>query len=220
MVTPVKTDKKTPEKGTSAQQTVRDLMVPEKRFPKSAVDYIDALLGIQRQQFEKELDLLRHGGGQKEANFQALKSTISLPDRADFFADDDGFTGTGWSQLGYRRKGEAFRWMGRMASLLLSVDLEAGASVRIEGSGFSRRRYIRDLTVWLDDSPIKGRIKRQGLNRWVFTGTIAKRTWRPYSILRLQTSGQSRLAVGVDAFVSLAVSRVTITPASNIPIND
>lgn len=210
----MKNDKQTSEKGSEIPKTAKDLLVPEKRFPKSAVDYIDALLRIQRQQFEKELTLLHHESSPQEQNFQALKSAINLPAAVDFYADADGFTGTGWSDLGHRRKGDAFRWMGRMASLLLSVDLEAGATVRIEGCGFSRRRYIRDLTVWLDDNPIRGKVRRIGLNRWVFAGSIPARNWRPYSILRLQTSGQSRLAIGVDAFVSLAVNRVVIDPVS------
>ncbi len=212
MVSAVTKHDQTSEKGTPPENSARELSVPEKRFPRSAVSYIDALLGIQRQRFEKELTFQLPDCGHKETHFQVLKNRVTVPNALDILAESDGFTGTGWSDLGRRRKGDAFRWMGRMACLLLPVDLEAGADIRIEGCGFSRRKYIHDLTVWLDDMPLTGKIARRGLNRWTFTGIIPAQTWRPYSILRLQTSGQSRLAVGVDTYVSLAVSRIAIKP--------
>ncbi len=176
---------------------------PEPRFPRAAVDFIDTLLSIQRQRFEKEQNIgLRH-----EAKLHdALKPAPSM----DVLAETDAFLGTGWSDLGQRRDGTAFRWMGRIGTLMCPVDLTNGAHVLIEGAGFSRRRHLKTLSFWMEDQPIEGTIKRRGFNRWVFEGTVGNLPPRPYSILRIQSAGQSRLAVGVDEYVSVAVSRISI----------
>ncbi|MBO6505210.1 MAG: hypothetical protein JJ850_10175 [Kordiimonadaceae bacterium] len=178
-------------------------MSPEPRFPRAAVDFIDALLSIQRQRFEKEL-------GAAPAHAAAMHAATNPPSSMDVLAESDSFLGTGWSDLGRRRDGTAFRWMGRIGTLMCPVDMREGSQVRIEGAGFSRRRHLKTLSFWIDDKPIEGSISRRGFNRWIFEGSIGAVPARPYSILRIQSAGQSRLAVGVDEFVSVAVSRVAI----------
>lgn len=176
---------------------------PEPRFPRAAVDFIDALLSIQRQRFEKE----QNNSQVHDAKLhEALKPTSAM----DVLAEADAFLGTGWSDLGQRRDGTSFRWMGRIGTLMCPVDLTNGAHVRIEGAGFSRRRHLKTLSFWMENQPIEGTIKRRGFNRWVFEGTVGNLPARPYSVLRIQSAGQSRLAVGVDEYVSVAVSRISI----------
>lgn len=181
-------------------------MSPEPRFPRAAVDFIDALLLIQRQRFEKEM-------GAQQTHAAAMYEASTPPTSLDVLAESDGFMGTGWSDLGRRRDGTAFRWMGRIGTLMCPIDLTNGARIRIEGAGFSRRRHLKTLSFWLDDQPIKGSISRRGFNRWIFEGSINALPARPYSVLRIQSAGQSRLAVGVDEYVSVAVSRVAIEAA-------
>lgn len=180
------------------------MSIPEPRFPRAAVDFIDTLLAIQRERFEKE-------GGADQGHAAALHGAVKPPASMDVLAEGDAFLGTGWSDLGRRRDGTAFRWMGRIGTLMCPVDLTGGAKVRIEGAGFSRRRHLKTLSFWLEDMPIEGTLSRRGFNRWVFEGTVNTLAARPYSILRIQSAGQSRLAVGVDEYVSVAVSRVSIT---------
>lgn len=180
---------------------------PEPRFPRAAVRYVDALLDIQRQRFDKELTQANAPADQ----WQQIREQMDLPRDGQFFAEDDSFIGTGWSDLGHRRDGTAFRWMGRIGTLLVPLDFETGADIRIDGCGFTRRRHLKGLTVWLEQQPIKGTIARRGFNRWTFTGRIEPMAWRPYSILRLQAPGMSRLAVGLETFVSVAVSGISIT---------
>lgn len=189
----------------SGRQSDDSKMVPEPRFPRAAVDYIDALLQIQRMRHERE-----HSAAADHLG--ALHDRVAPPKTADIPADADGFCGTGWSDLGHRRDGMAFRWMGRIGTLLLPVDLTSGATLRIEGAAFSRRRHLRTLSFWIDDHPVEGTLSRKGFNRWIFTGTVPPLAARPYSILRLQSAGKSRLAVGVDTLVSVAVARVTVAP--------
>lgn len=188
-----------------------NIHVPEPRFPRAAIDYIDALLNIQRKRFERERAVGGEGNSSHDRHFKALHDQINLPTTIDVPAEADNFIGTGWSDLGQRRDGTAFRWMGRVATLMVPVNLEKGAQITIEGCGFSRKKYLKALSVWIEDHKIEGTLKRIGFNRWKFSGEIAAMPWRPYSVLRIQTSGQSRLAVGVDKFVSVNVSRVTIS---------
>lgn len=179
---------------------------PEPRFPRAAVDFIDALLSIQRKRFRQET--------QAQAEHLAALAEQTPPlSKADILVEGDQFQGTGWSDLGHRRDGTAFRWMGRIGTLMLPVDLSHGGAVEITGSGFSRRRHLKTLSFWVDDQPVDGTISRQGFNRWTYKGTIPPLPARPYSILRLQSAGQSRLAIGVDTYVSVAVSRVQVTTA-------
>ena len=197
-------DKKQDKQASPAKNAAGGIMTPEPRFPRAAVDYIDALLRIQRNRFEQETNA-------RQSHLKALADKTSTPPKADIFVESDQFQGTGWSDLGHRRDGTAFRWMGRIGTLLLPVDLSAGGTVEITGSGFSRRRHLKTMSFWIDDEPLDGAISRQGFNRWTFRGTIPALPARPYSILRLQSAGQSRLAIGVDTYVSVAVSRVQVT---------
>lgn len=194
---------KTMPEPTSAAADSEGVQTPEPRFPKAAVGYIDALLRIQRARFERELSA-------RPAHLKALHGAVQPPRSVDILAESDAFSGTGWSDLGRRRDGTAFRWMGRIGTVLLPIDLTDGGTIVIEGAGFSRRRHLKTLTFWIEDQPIEGALKRKGFNRWVFKGKISALPPQPFSILRLQSVGQSRLAVGVDSFVSVAISRIRI----------
>lgn len=201
MVTAMK-EKEIPEQPVPDAES-RNAPTPEPRFPKAAVGYIDALLRIQRMKFEQELSA-------RSLHLSKLHSAVQPPLVVDLLAESDGFIGTGWSDLGRRRDSTAFRWMGRIGTVLLPIDLTAGGTITIEGAGFSRRRHLKTLSFWMEDQPIEGTLKRKGFNRWIFKGTIGALPPQPFSILRLQSAGQSRLAVGVDTFVSVAVSRIRV----------
>lgn len=175
---------------------------PEPRFPKAAVDYVDSLLEIQRQRFDRESAILQAATAAENVD---LRGYVSHPKSAYFLADGDRFVGTGWSELGHRRDGTAFRWMGRIGTLLLPIDMTGGGTITINGCGYTKKKFLETLTVWIDDQPVPGDMARKGFNRWIFSGAVPPTQWRPYSILRVQSAGQARLAVGMDTFASVAV---------------
>ncbi len=192
--------------------TLLDLGKREPRFPKTAADYVDALLSIQRQCFEKE--------AQAAAQIASVRTEspahpLDLPKSAHILAKSATFIGSGWSDIGVRKDGTAFRWMGRVGTQLLGLDLSEGAPILIKGCGFSRRRFLKDLTIWVDDQEIPGTLSRIGFNRWQFEGDIPSLARRHYHILRLQSPGVARLAVGVDVFVSLALSEIKVGNAAD-----
>ena len=189
---------------TVLTENSESMTTPEPRFPRAAVDYIDALLGIQRQRFNQETEA-------RANHFAALADQTPPCSKADILVEGDQFQGTGWSDLGHRRDGTSFRWMGRIGTLILPVDFSNGGTIEIAGSGFSRRRHLKTLSFWIDNQPVDGSISRLGFNRWTFKGNIPALPTRPYSILRLQSAGQSRLAIGVDTYVSVAISRIQAT---------
>lgn len=219
--------KNAPETNLASETTAdpsAETLVTASRFPRAATDYIDALLKIQRMRFDRENALAARFGPAatgriptatdaiQDDRHSVLREKLNLPDSTEIQASSDNFNGTGWSDLGHRRDGTAFRWMGRLGTLLLPVNLERGASLTIEGCGFSRKKFLKQMTVWIEGQPVTGAIKRRGFNRWIFTGEIRPAPWRPYSILQIQSSGMARLAVGVDSYVSLAVNKVTVKP--------
>jgi len=182
-------------------KTVLSFKTPETRFPRAAIDYVDALLDVQRLRFERELAA------------HQTPETIPYPPRAStlhILADSDNFTGTGWSSLGTRRDGVAFRWMGRIGSLLLPVDLSEPRPFSIRGCGFTKRRFLKETTIWIEDQKVEYALSRRGFNRWTFSGELPAMPPRPFYLMRLQSPGLGRLAEGVDAYVSLAVSELCI----------
>lgn len=174
----------------------------EPRLPKAAADYADALLAVQRERFERE--------GAGSSGNQSLVD-VSLPSSLHLFADSDQFIGAGWTKVGQNRKGMSFRWMGRIGSLLLPVDLSAERQLTIHGCGYTKRQFLKECTLWIEDTEVEFSMTRRGFNRWTITATTPVLPKRPYYLMRLQSSGLSRLAEGVDAFASLAVSEVRIT---------
>jgi len=174
---------------------------PEPRFPQAAVRYVDALLTVQRNRFEREL--AAHNNG----------TTTDFPPRPkslQILAESDDFVGTGWSNLGNRRDGTAFRWMGRIGSLMLPVDLSEPRQFLVRGCGFTKRRFLKETTIWIEDQQIDFSLSRRGFNRWTYSGELPVMPPRPYYLLRMQSSGLAPLAEGIDAFVSLAVSEIRI----------
>lgn len=189
------------EKTEIAGSNILSFKSPEARFPKAAVDFVDALLTIQRDRFEQELDTYQPA------------TNASLPDKAvaaHILAESDQFIGSGWSKLGKRRDGTSFRWMGKLGTIMLPVDLSKPREFTIKGCGFTKRRFLKETTLWIDDKPIEFTLSRRGFNRWSFTGMLPEMPNRPFYIIRMQSSGISRLAEGVEAFVSLAVSEIKI----------
>ncbi|MFC3051695.1 hypothetical protein [Kordiimonas pumila] len=186
---------------TRATENVVPFKARDDRFPKAALDYIDTLLTVQRDRFDAEMACLT------PTDFSDLptRPTASL-----MVADTDKFIGAGWSSLGQRRDGTSFRWMGRVGTLMLPLNLEAELPFSIFGCGFTKRRFLKETTLWLDDMPVRFSLTRRGFNRWYMTGTLPKMAPRPYYILRLEAPALARLAEGVDAFFSLAVSEVRV----------
>ena len=189
------------EKDKTVGANVLSFKTPEPRFPKAAIDYVDALLTVQRSRFERE---------------QAARDSVNSsafppqPESAHILAESDDFVGAGWTNLGTRRDGTAFRWMGRIGSLMVPIDLSAPRPFIIRGCGFSKRRFLKETTLWIDDTQLPFTLSRRGFNRWTFTGEIPAMPPRPYYLLRLQSPGLAPLAEGIDTRVSLAVSELRI----------
>jgi len=180
---------------------------PEPRFPNAAVTFVDALLDIQRRRFDLERSVVQSNTPSSDGD---LRTHVTLAESAHFMADGDNFIGTGWSELGHRRDGTAFRWMGRIGTLLVPVDLTEGATITVKGCGYTKKKFLKDMTLWIDDQQITGDMARKGFNSWIFTGVVPPMQWRPYSILKLQSAGQARLAVGMDTYASVAVNDIQI----------
>lgn len=186
---------------SDSDQKIVSFKTPEPRFPQAAVNYIDALLSVQRDQFERE----------HAARDYASDSPLpALPDTLQIAAESDNFIGAGWSSLGKRRDGTAFRWMGRLGSLLLPLDTSASRSILINGCGFTKRRFLKETTLWLDDKQVHFTLSRRGFNRWSFKGELPVLDAKPYHLLRLQSPSVAPLAEGLEAYVSLAVSEIRV----------
>jgi len=185
----------------TAGNNVLSFKTPEPRFPKAAIEFVDALLTVQRDRFEKEMAAY------------STPNITSMPKQAPsahILAESDEFIGTGWSTLGQRRDGTAFRWMGRLGTLLLPLDLSEPTELVIKGCGFTKRQFLKESTLWIDDHEVPYSLTRRGFNRWIFSGTLPAMTPRPYYILRIQSPGMAPLAEGVDAYVSLAVNEIRV----------
>lgn len=180
---------------------VLSFKTPEPRFPKAAVDFVDALLTVQRDRFEEELAAYESSD---------MSTMPKQAESAHIFAESDEFIGAGWSNLGNRRDGTAFRWMGRIGTLLLPLDLSAPREFVIKGCGFTKRRFLKETTLWVDEQEVDFSLSRRGFNRWSFSGTLPVMEPRPYYLLRIQSPGMARLAEGIDAYVSLAVSEIRV----------
>lgn len=174
----------------------------EPRLSKAAADYADALLDVQRERFERET------AGNSDTS---LCADVSQPSSLHLFADSDQFIGAGWTKVGQNRKGMSFRWMGRIGSLLLPIDLSTERQLTINGCGYTKRQFLKECTLWIEDTEINFTMTRRGFNRWTLTATIPALPKRPYYLMRLQSPGLARLAEGVDAYASLAVSEIRIT---------
>jgi len=189
------------EKKKSVGANVLSFKTPEPRFPKAAIDYVDALLTVQRNRFEQELSSYEAAADQQ---FPARPTSLHI------LPESDNFMGAGWTNLGTRRDGTAFRWMGRIGSLMIPIDLSEPRKFTLRGCGFTKRRFLKDSTLWIDDQQVPYTLSRRGFNRWTFTGEIPAMPARPYYLLRIQAPGLAPLAEGVDAHVSLAVSELRI----------
>ncbi len=189
------------KKSDPATASILSFKTPEPRFPKAAIDYIDALQTVQRDRFERELEL------------SSSRTQIQLPPRPEslqIFAESDDFVGAGWTSIGKRRDGTKFRWMGRIGSLLIPVDLSVPRDFTIKGCGFTKRRFLKETTLWIEDRQVPFTLSRRGFNRWTFKGELPELDPRAYYMLRLQSPGLAPLAEGIDAYVSLAVSEISI----------
>lgn len=190
------------EKTNNGNGKVLAFKAVSSRFPKVAVDFLDTLLSVQRARFEKELSSSTRPEGTRPLPVR--------PTSAHIVAESDQFIGSGWSSLGKRRDGTCFRWMGRLGTMMLSVDLSKEATFSLYGCGFTKRRFLKEATLWIEDQPVSYKLTRKGFNRWYMEGVLPVMPPRPYYIFRIQSSGMARLAEGVDAYVSLAVTELKI----------
>ncbi|MFC4347208.1 hypothetical protein ACFO5Q_05065 [Kordiimonas lipolytica] len=193
------------KKSTSNTQSDLPLKGPESRFPKAAVDYIDALLDVERMRFEKEL--AAQGSTGEQPSWPARSRQLQL------LAEGDEFVGSGWGKLDHTKKGIGRRWMARIGTLLLPVDASAGGTLKLTGTGYLRRRFVDELTVWLDHLPVEGVAVRKGLNGWTFEGRVPALAGRPFHILRLQSGGIRPFDKGPDTHASVALSDVNFVAA-------
>jgi len=189
------------DKNQPSGANVLSFKTPEPRFPNAAIKYVDALLTVQRDRFERELAARDHTSTVKYPK---------LPESAQILAESDTFVGAGWTNLGKRRDGTAFRWMGRIGSLLLPIDLSKPRPFLVRGCGFTKRRFLRETTLWIEETQLEFSLSRRGFNRWTFSGEIPAMPARPFYLFRMQAPGLAPLAEGVDAQVSLAVSELRV----------
>ena len=189
------------DKNPSAGANILSFKTPEPRFPNAAIKYVDALLTVQRDRFERELAARDH---------TSIAKYPKLPESAQILAESDTFIGAGWTNLGKRRDGTAFRWMGRIGSLLLPVDLSKPQPFLVRGCGFTKRRFLKETTLWIEETQLEFSLSRRGFNRWTFSGEIPAMPARPFYLFRMQAPGLAPLAEGIDAHVSLAVSELRV----------
>lgn len=198
------TDEK--DSGLKAPYSAFGTPVLKPRFPKAALAYVDAALGI----------LARHHASAQGLNPAAAAGGGTMPRTADILAGSDAFFGAGWSTLEPDGRGGRHRWMGRLASLMLRLDLSSGARLRITGTGLVRGRSLREASVWLDGHRVSGAFRRKGLKGWSFEGTIAPAKLAPGAachLLAIQTDRAGAKGGDSEAGRSLAVSRIEIVAA-------
>ncbi|WCL55115.1 hypothetical protein [Gimibacter soli] len=198
----------TEDKDNSMKMPYSALSTPtlKPRFPKAALAYVDATLGILAR---------HHDRAQAVAPF-TVTNEAALPGVADILAEADTFFGAGWSVLESDGRGNRHRWMDRMASLMLRLDLSAGARLRITGTGLVRGRCLKEASVWLDGNPVKGAFRRKGLKGWTYDGAIAPTRMPPGAachLLTIQTDRSGLKGDDTEAGRSLAVSRVEVIAA-------
>ncbi|GHF18436.1 hypothetical protein GCM10017044_11200 [Kordiimonas sediminis] len=176
-------------------------------FSKAAIDYVDTLLEAQAELFSATTALR----DQRATRF----ALPAKPSSSSYDVEFDSFRGFGWSDVAYGRAHTPYRWMGRVATLMVYNQLSAGGRLQIDGFKVKRRRFLKGLTIWMDDYPVTGTVKRTGLSSWQFTGDIpaldSDKT--AFHLLRFESPGHAKLSSGEESpHVSLGVSRIKIEP--------
>lgn len=176
------------------------LSSPEQRFPRSAVDYIDTLLDVQRKRFEAENKAC-------PAHHQET-AWPPAPKKASILVESDGFVGSGWGPLDLGADGTARRWMARLGTVMLAIDASAGGILMLTGGGSLKRRYIKELTFWLNNMPLEGTAAAKGLRNWRFETRIPAQVERPFHILGIQSPRIRAFDKGPSTHASIALSRI------------
>ncbi|UTW56257.1 hypothetical protein [Kordiimonas sp. SCSIO 12610] len=191
---------------------------PDSRLTNAAIQYADVLLTAQRQQFESMIAAASRRG----LSLAAADSTPDLPETETLLVEDDAFIGAGWLETAKSSDGVSYRWMQRIASVLITHTATKSKTLRISGFGIARRRFLKSLNVYLGNQKIKGSVKRTGLRSWRFEGTIpavqASDANTNYQILRLENKGAARLKKSRD-YQELSKPVPTKEPA-DLPFGD
>ncbi len=184
---------------------------PEPRFPLAAVNFIDALLNIQRRRFNEQRAAFKANDQQGLSDTQPQTPSLNDKTHLTLYAEADQFAGSGWSHLHRHLNGQQSRWMERVGMIALYPAQISGETICIKGSGFTRKKFIENLEVYIDDSQISGQIKHSFTGQWSFQGTLPKASDQslPFAILRLQTIGVAKHKAGIEGWASLAVTSIS-----------
>lgn len=174
-------------------------------------EYVNALLSIYRDRFERDLDQLRAQvaaatGEAPPINF----ATGHLPQ--EIMAQDPGFTGSGWH--GVEFDGDtAFRWMRERANLLLPLLLESDATLTVRGFSALQPSMVDDLTLRIDGRRLDHRIDRiTETGRWAARAELSPELLDPSPLhtLALETSFARAPNENDRRRISLAIEAVVV----------
>jgi hypothetical protein len=165
---------------------------PDTRLTSAAIEYADILLEAQRQQFKSHIKALTENGATRTP-----ENTAQITPTTNLYAEGDMFMGAGWSGLARTNDGTHYRWMQRIASLLIMCDQETPKQICVHGYGIARQRFLGNLNVYINNQKIEGKAKRTGIRSWCFEGTIpsikSDDNIHGYQVLRFENKGAARL---------------------------
>jgi hypothetical protein len=171
------------------------ILKPDERLTNAAINYTDILLSAQRQQFDSLVTTLAK-------RYDVDQFSPTLPETTSIFVEGDNFMGAGWSDLAQSPCGAQYRWMPRIASLLIVCGPEREKRIEINGFGISRQRLLISLNIFLGNKKISGKVKRTGIRTWSFEGTLPAISKAEmcghYQILRFENKKAARLKKSRD----------------------
>ena len=192
------------------------LPVPDKRLTNDAVRYTDILLETQRKQSEAYLRLIT------DEQALATPPQKSKNRETHVYPENPDFAGTGWSNLAESKSGTCYRWMPRMATVLVDIDLSTGGEITVEGYGVNRRRFLKALNVYIGNTKLDGAVKRTGLQTWEFKASVPNiednSFLPPYQILRFENKGAAIIKKG-RYLGDLRLSGKDQTPTASLGIS-
>jgi hypothetical protein len=175
---------------SDVNQTLKQPLKPDGRLTNAAIQYTDTLLEAQRQQFESFIAEL-------QAKHPPMSPALTLSATTALFAEGDNFMGAGWSALAQSPDGTHYRWMQRIASILITIEPDTATKIEINGFGIARGRFLKHLNLYLGNEKINGKLTRTGLRSWQFTGIIPAirqaDMHSQYQILRFENKSASCL---------------------------
>ncbi len=166
------------------------ILKPDERLTNGAINYADILLNAQRQQFDSLVTTLAK-------RYDVDQLSPALPETTSIFVEGDNLMGAGWSDLAQSPCGAQYRWMRRIASLLIVCPPEKEKRIEISGFGISRQRLLTSLNIFLGNKRVSGKIKRTGIRTWSFDGILPAISKTEmcgnYQILRFENKRAARL---------------------------